>query len=104
MRKVLLFDFGTILVGLSKEQCVKALEQIGCGRIAYYVDECRQEDLFHDLEIGGSIATSIAWRIARSTRLEVVWNFLAIVGYRIFVMELSISTSSTDIMIASRRY
>ena len=56
MRKVLLFDFGTILVGLSKEQCVKALEQIGCGRIAYYVDECRQEDLFHDLEIGGSIA------------------------------------------------
>ena len=56
MKKVLLFDFGTILVGLSKEQCVKALEQIGCGRIAYYVDECRQEDLFHDLEIGGSIA------------------------------------------------
>lgn len=52
---VLLFDFGTILVGLSKERCVRALEQIGCGRIAYYVDECRQEDLFHDLEIGGSI-------------------------------------------------
>ena len=52
---VLLFDFGTILVGLSKERCVRALEQIGCGRIAYYVDECRQEDLFHDLEIGGSV-------------------------------------------------
>lgn len=52
---VLLFDFGTILVGLSKERCVRALEQIGCGRIAYYVDECRQEDLFHELEIGGSI-------------------------------------------------
>lgn len=56
MKKILLFDFGTILVGLSKERCVKALEQIGCGRIAYYVDECRQEDLFHDLEIGGSVA------------------------------------------------
>ena len=27
-------------------------------------------------------ATSIAWRIARSTRLEVVWRFLAMVGYR----------------------
>ena len=53
--RVLLFDFGTILVGLSKQRCVKALEHIGCGRIAYYVDECRQEDLFHDLEIGGSI-------------------------------------------------
>lgn len=53
--KILLFDFGCILVGLSKERCIKALEQIGCGKIAYYVDECKQEDLFHDLEVGGSI-------------------------------------------------
>lgn len=52
---VLLFDFGTILVGLSKNRCIEALKQIGCGRIAYYVDECRQEDLFHELEIGGSV-------------------------------------------------
>lgn len=52
---VLLFDFGTILVGLSKDRCIEALKQIGCGRIAYYVDECRQEDLFHELEIGGSV-------------------------------------------------
>lgn len=54
-RGVLLFDFGTILIGLSKEKCIAALEKIGCGKIAYYVDECRQEDLFHELEIGGSI-------------------------------------------------
>lgn len=51
----LLFDFGCILVGLSKQRCIDALEKIGCGKIAYYVDECRQEDLFHELEIGGSI-------------------------------------------------
>lgn len=55
MKKVLLFDFGCILVGLSKERCIAALKKIGCERIAYYVDECRQEDLFHDLEVGGSI-------------------------------------------------
>lgn len=55
MRKVLLFDFGCILVGLNKERCIEALKKIGCERIAYYVDECRQEDLFHDLEVGGSI-------------------------------------------------
>lgn len=54
-RGVLLFDFGTVLIGLSKEKCIAALEKIGCGKIAYYVDECRQEDLFHELEIGGSI-------------------------------------------------
>lgn len=53
--KVLLFDFGRILVGLDKQRCVEALHKIGCGRIAYYVDDCRQEDLFHDLEVGGSI-------------------------------------------------
>ena len=34
----------------------------------------------------------------------VVWNRLAMVGYRIFVIELIIAGSSTDIMIASRRY
>lgn len=54
-RPILLFDFGCILVGLSRQRCIDALEKIGCGRIAYYVDECRQEDLFHELEIGGSI-------------------------------------------------
>lgn len=53
--KVLLFDFGRILVGLDKARCVEALHKIGCGRIAYYVDDCRQEDLFHDLEVGGAI-------------------------------------------------
>lgn len=52
-QKILLFDFGCILVGLDKQRCTSALKKIGCGRIAYYVDECKQEDLFHDLEIGG---------------------------------------------------
>ena len=54
-KTLLLFDFGTVLTGLSKQRCIEALQKIGCGRIAYYVDECRQEDLFHELEIGGSI-------------------------------------------------
>lgn len=54
-KTLLLFDFGTILTGLSKQRCIDALQKIGCGRIAYYVDECRQEDLFHELEVGGSI-------------------------------------------------
>lgn len=51
----MLFDFGTVLTGLSKQRCIDALRKIGCGKIAYYVDECRQEDLFHELEIGGSV-------------------------------------------------
>lgn len=52
---LLLFDFGMVLTGLSKQRCIAALKKIGCGKIAYYVDECRQEDLFHELEIGGSV-------------------------------------------------
>jgi len=48
------FDFGGVLTGLDKGACVKALHSIGAGNIACYVDECRQEDLFHDLEIGKS--------------------------------------------------
>lgn len=54
---LLLFDFGVVLTGLSKQRCIEALHKSGCGRIAYYVDECRQEDLFHELEVGGSIET-----------------------------------------------
>lgn len=56
-KPLLLFDFGAVLTGLSKQRCIEALRRIGCGRIAYYVDECRQEDLFHELEVGGSIET-----------------------------------------------
>lgn len=52
--KLLLFDFGAILVGLDKQRCIRALRKIGCGEIASYVDEHRSEDLFHELELGGS--------------------------------------------------
>lgn len=52
MIKNIVFDFGCILTGLDKDRCVRALHQIGAGRIAYYVDECKQEDLFHELETG----------------------------------------------------
>lgn len=52
--KNIVFDFGGVLTGLDKDACVEALYNIGAGNIAGYVDECRQEDLFHDLEIGKS--------------------------------------------------
>lgn len=48
----LVFDFGCVLVDLDKERCIRAWHEIGAGEIARYVDECRQEDLFHDLETG----------------------------------------------------
>lgn len=50
--KNLVFDFGGILVGLDKQRCIAALDSIGAYEISVYVDECRQEDLFHDLEMG----------------------------------------------------
>lgn len=52
MIKNIILDFGGILTGLDKDRCICALRQIGAGRIAYYVDECRQEDLFHEIEVG----------------------------------------------------
>ncbi len=48
----IVFDFGCVLVDLDKDRCVKAWHEIGAGAIAQYVDECRQEDLFHELETG----------------------------------------------------
>ena len=52
--RLLLFDFGCVIVGLDKKRCVDALYKVGCGAIAGYVDEHRSEDLFHEIELGGS--------------------------------------------------
>lgn len=52
MIKNLILDFGGVLVGLDKRRCTDAFVRIGAGAIAGYVDECRQEDLFHELEVG----------------------------------------------------
>lgn len=51
MRNII-FDFGGVLVDLDRKRCIDAFTRIGAGAIAAYVDECRQEDLFHDLEVG----------------------------------------------------
>lgn len=48
----IIYDFGGVLVDLDKQVCVDAFERIGAHEISGYVDECRQEDLFHELEIG----------------------------------------------------
>ena len=50
--KNIVFDFGCVLVDLDKYRCVDAFNSIGAQAISTYVDECRQEDLFHDFETG----------------------------------------------------
>ena len=51
---MILLDFGAVLVGLDKQRCINALQQVGLDSIASYVDEHRSEDLFHRIELGGS--------------------------------------------------
>ena len=50
--KNIVFDFGCVLVDLDKQACVEALNRIGANNVSAYVDEGRQEDLFHELETG----------------------------------------------------
>lgn len=52
--KLLLFDFGCVIINLDKQRCINALNKVGLEPIASYVDEQRSEDLFHELELGGS--------------------------------------------------
>lgn len=52
MTRNIVFDFGCVLADLNKQRCVEAFNNIGAKNISHYVDECRQEDLFHDLEVG----------------------------------------------------
>lgn len=48
----LIFDLGCVIVDLDRQKCIEALERIGAGEIAHYVDECKQIDMFLDLELG----------------------------------------------------
>lgn len=52
--KLLLFDFGAILVNLDKHRAINAFKSVGAEEIAVYIDEHRSEDLFHRIELGGS--------------------------------------------------
>lgn len=50
--KNIVFDFGCVIVDLDKQKCIEALNGIGAGAISHYVDECKQIDMFLDLELG----------------------------------------------------
>lgn len=50
--KNIVFDFGCVIVDLDRRKCIEALNAIGAERISSYVDECRQTDMFLDLELG----------------------------------------------------
>lgn len=50
--KNIVFDFGCVIVDLDRRKCIDALNAIGAERISSYVDECRQTDMFLDLELG----------------------------------------------------
>lgn len=62
----IIFDFGGVLVDLDRKRCIEAFERIGAGAVAGYVDECRQEDLFHDLEVGESSVAGFCEAVRRA--------------------------------------
>lgn len=80
----IVFDFGCVLVDLDKQRCVDAFKAICAGDVAVYVDECRQEDLFHDLETGaisvGAFCDEVRRRApgchASDTQICEAWNAL----------------------------
>ena len=83
--KHIVFDFGGVLVNLDKERCVSAFDKIGAYHISSYVDECKQEDLFHELEIGRIDANAFCDEVRRLTGIHAsdedicyAWNSLLV--------------------------
>ena len=83
--KNIIFDFGGVLVDLDKQVCVDAFERIGAHEISGYVDECRQEDLFHDLEIGNISVPEFCDEVRRKSQCTAsdeavcdAWNALLV--------------------------
>lgn len=79
----IVFDLGCVLVNLDKDRCIEALRKVGLDKVAYYVDEHRCEDFFHDLETGKTDTHGFCEAIRRHTNTEVsddkivwAWNQL----------------------------
>lgn len=52
MIKNIVIDFGGVLVGLKKENCVAEYHALNMDVIGQYINDYRSEDLFNDLELG----------------------------------------------------
>ena len=74
----IIIDLGGVLVGLDKDRCVRAFEQIGAAEVACYVRDHRTADLFLDIETG-QMTTAAFCREVRHMALcqakdeEIVW-------------------------------
>lgn len=76
--KNIIFDMGGVLVGLDAQRCIDAFRQIGCEKIAFYVEEHRTEDLFLDTELGRITQEEFCREVRRITACrasdeQIVW-------------------------------
>lgn len=76
--KNIIFDLGCVLVGLDKQRCVRAFEQIGAGDVAAYVRDHRTADLFFDIETGQMTTEEFCDEVRSMSRCkaedkEIVW-------------------------------
>lgn len=76
--KNIIFDMGGVLVGLDAARCISAFRQIGCEKIAFYVEEHRTEDLFLDTELGRITQEEFCAEVRRltgcaATDKQIVW-------------------------------
>lgn len=76
--KNIIFDMGGVLVGLDAARCISAFRQIGCEKIAFYVEEHRTEDLFLDTELGRITQEEFCGEVRRitgcnATDKQIVW-------------------------------
>jgi FMN phosphatase YigB (HAD superfamily) len=65
--KNIIFDLGGVLVGLDKDRCVKAFNDLGAHHISRYVEEHRSEDMFSDLEMGRIGASEFCNSVRQTT-------------------------------------
>ncbi len=76
--KNIIFDLGCVLVGLDKQRCVRAFEQIGAGDVAAYVRDHRTADLLFDIETGKMTTEEFCDEVRSMSRCkaenkEIVW-------------------------------
>jgi FMN phosphatase YigB (HAD superfamily) len=68
--KNIIFDLGGVIVNLDRQRCVDSFKALGANDVSDYVDEYRQEDMFHELEIGAISADEFYEQLRKKTQCE----------------------------------
>lgn len=74
MIKNVIFDFGGVIVDIDRDSSLKAFRQLGCDRVAEWLDPYHQNGFFLDVESGKITSYAFCNELAAVSGHEITWE------------------------------